>query len=192
VIEFCRSLRNLPSPQYFAVTMETTVRELSLSDLIQVEGNISVVPSFTVDAWGDDLPFDVSIDAVFEEGRFRANNISMSRRSGGPAITTERIRQVLVGRIMQETIESVTFYDGIYHLGRNPGEAAPRRGPDDETLRLVSIFYRVAYICGVPPTQYVYQRLQRPKPTVARWVQKARLAGYLGPSVGTRAGEATT
>jgi hypothetical protein len=67
-----------------------------------------------------------------------------------------------------------------------------RRMVTEEFLRDVAEVYRSAVQAGDAPTQAVSSRFTTTHSTAARWVREARKAGILGPSQGTRAGEATT
>lgn len=68
-------------------------------------------------------------------------------------------------------------------LGRRRGRITA------EHLEEVARVYRQAWKKGVPPTAAVAEHFNRPHSTAADWVYRARRAGVLGESDGTRGGE---
>jgi hypothetical protein len=128
----------------------------------------------------------VHIEAKFRDGRFRVQKLVATKRPKGADITTDGIRQVPVGRIMGAAVESIliegTWGPNVVDWGP---AVMPKRnkytGPDDEALQLVSAYYVLASMVGVPPRTYVADRLGIPRSTASRWIALAREAQYLDP-----------
>jgi hypothetical protein len=165
-----------------------SLREVKLTE------RLGVYSHFTARATGSALPFDVDVEAKFANGRFRVEKLVATKRPKGDDITTDGLRRVPVGRILQHAIEKVVLLNGVFVMGRGVidravQEVASASGPDDKVLILVATLYRLAYAVNVPPTAYVSERLGLPKSTAGRYVGLARKAGHLGPALGTKAGE---
>jgi hypothetical protein len=168
---------------------------------IELSGDLRVFPRFTAHATGGLLPFDVSLDAEFEDRRFRVQRLEAVKRTGGEDVTNHALRQIPVARIMQQAVEQIVV-QGEWSRSKDqrelfadwgPGglpDLTLSRGPDQRNLETVAAVYRLAYVVNIPPTEFVRQRLGLPKSTAGRWVRLARDAGLLGEAVGTRAGEA--
>lgn len=161
---------------------------------VQLAGQLRIFPSFKAHATGPAIPYDVDLDAKFQEGRFRVQNLVAQKRPKGEPVTNEGLRLIPVAQILQHAAEKVVIEGewGPNVVDWGPTalpKRLPRQGPDDEALILVAALYRLAYVTSVPPTQYVAKHLNLPKSTAGRWVSRARKAGHLGPAVGTRAGE---
>jgi hypothetical protein len=145
-------------------------------------------------ATGAALPFDVDLEAKFSDGQFRVQWLTATKRPKGVDITTDGLRRVPVGRILQHAIEKVVLINGVYVTGRGVVDRAIREvmqsgKRDDQVLILVATLYRLAHAVNVPPTAYVSERLKMPKSTAGRYVGLARKAGYLGPALRTKGGE---
>jgi hypothetical protein len=179
------------------LTIEVDVPDLrDVHRAVTLAGNLRLFPRFTAHAAGPAIPFDVDLDAVFDDGRFRVTNLTAVRRPGGEGVTSEGLRLIPVSRILQGAVEHILITGewGSEVVDWGPAvlpERGPRSGPDDEALKLVAALYRLAYVVSVPPTRYVAERLELPQSTAGRWVSLSRKAGHLGSAVGTRPGEST-
>lgn len=60
---------------------------------------------------------------------------------------------------------------------------------DDEKLAHVAATYRFGALVGQSPTQFVAEELGMSRAAAGRWISRAREEGYLGPAIGTKAGE---
>lgn len=143
-----------------------------------------------------DPPFDAAGIAVFVDGRFVVESLTLKRVDGGPPITNEQLRLVPVAELVRKGIKravevSVRTSGVMLGLSSDWTDVAELRkaGATDETLQYVSARYRMAYACWDPATDAVADAIGVSRATAGRWIAKARRAGYLGPAVGTKAGE---
>jgi hypothetical protein len=81
----------------------------------------------------------------------------------------------------------IGVYERFARATRRPRSGSPLT---DENLRKVATVYRAAVENGHPPTKTVAEAMHVARSTAARWVAKSRERGFLGPALGTRAGEA--
>jgi hypothetical protein len=166
------------------VKVETNLGDMGRA--VHVSGDLYVFPCFTASTSDPALPFDVKIEAEYEDGRFRVQKLIATPRPKGIGITTDGLRQIPVGRIMKAAVESVLFQGkwGSNIVDWGPA-VMPKRdtftGPDDEALQLVSAYYMLAAMVGVPPRTYVADQLGIPRSTASRWIALARAAKYLEP-----------
>jgi hypothetical protein len=133
-----------------------------------------------------DVPYDLRIKVVVDDGRFVVNELTASRKPGGGPVTTEQLRLVsvakLVGRAMAAELDQVTQLSPTAVAIRGAGDQG------DELSRIAAL-YRQALVCGLHPVQHVAERLEMPKSTAAKRVIAAREAGLLGATTPGKAGE---
>jgi hypothetical protein len=145
----------------------------------------------------------------------RCIDLRLVARPDGDPVTPEGLRRVPLGRVVREVerqpivLHRVSMRDaigeGVAWGASGAGEqarrdrAAYRRALDrqraerrrwrldDATLRKVAAVYRKALAVGRPPTAAVQQhfRLAR-RGQAAKWVQRTRQEGHLGPAPGRR------
>lgn len=147
-------------------------------------------------ATGDDLPYDVDLAVVLEDGRFVCESLTCQRKAGGEPVRTELVRTLpVVGliRLLGVTnlrqlgsTESGQVTLSAYNWDR--AREAVKDGPTDEALQAVAVAYRVAYACWWPPTSFVATQLELTRSKAARWVALARSKGHLGPTKERQAG----
>jgi Family of unknown function (DUF6214) len=171
------------------------------------DGGISFVPlrnGFVVPrrftARNEQVLIDIELDG---DGTPRVRAITIL----GDDIKSETLRRLPVGKLTRVAVfeASRKMDDGVFRLVSTPQDEAaafysayvqdarpPRKGSPvtDERLREVATRYRAAVERGDPPTQTIGDEMHASRPTAARWVQKARERGFLGPAVPGRAGEA--
>jgi hypothetical protein len=134
-------------------------------------------------------------------GRFVCDQLTVKRRSDGPPVTTEGIREIPLAAFLRLAVES-----NIMHVGPTIREgnssswelkwASPitlsertrSTGPTEKDLQTVADAYHVAYATGQAPTKAVMERLDLPRSTASRWVRMARERGLLGPATPRKAG----
>ena len=81
--------------------------------------------------------------------------------------------------LVEPVIEFPDNPDNRDPWGLNPPDDLAKSGPTDHTLRWVAHLYRYAAALLLSPTKTVEQVLKLPRSTTARWITKAREAGYL-------------
>jgi hypothetical protein len=171
-----------------------TARAQTRATSVELIGGLRVSAEFSAHATGPGLPYDVTIEARYEGGRFRVLTLTTTSRPEGEPVTTEGLRKVPVGRIMQQALEKLVvegeWQSGLVEWGPWGISMHTRpKGPDEDAQLTVAALYRFAHLVGVPPTAYVAETLGLPKSTAGRWVGLARKSGHLGPALGTKAGE---
>ncbi|HEX8769863.1 MAG TPA: hypothetical protein VF711_03740 [Acidimicrobiales bacterium] len=139
-------------------------------------------------------PFDLEGEAMFEDGRFVVEWVTVKRRKGGPPVTNEQLRLVPIAEGLRTgLLRAVDIQAWFSQLGGPTGSDVFKAGPaNDEALHHVAAMYRLARACGEPATERVAAYLGCSRATAGRWIQKARARGILGPSAGTKAGERNT
>jgi len=144
-----------------------------------------------------DLGVSMTVDTD-QQGTSRVTRLELTQLDGGPAVTSAGLRGLPLARLVREALSLVTMEQTSRSSGtvrldpaRGDGGRGPRRGAPitDEHLRDVAARYRAALECGLPATQTVADEMHASRPTAARWVNRARERGILGPSLPGRAGE---
>jgi hypothetical protein len=139
--------------------------------------------------------------------------VRATRRPHGPVVTGAMLRAVRVGTYLRDGTQDAVMpihvapssgrevstwppsdEEQTAYLQARRHEKQPDRRITDDQLARVADTYRQALSLGQHPTAEVQQRLRlRSRAQAARWVSKAREAGFLGPAPGRRrAGEAPT
>jgi len=114
----------------------------------------------------------------------------------GRELTGHLLRQVPISSLVKEIARN-----HIVHLRERFAvrfvadaelpEKRRRRVLDDAFLRRVAEIYRAALAAGLPTQEEIERQLGPVSGSTARrWVMQARLAGFLGPALGRKAGEA--
>jgi hypothetical protein len=136
--------------------------------------------------------YDLDFDAVFEAGRFVVEQLTVHRRSDGPPVTTEGLREIPVAALLRAAVEfNVKHTAQTGATGRTTSWLeVQRRGssPSDLELEIVAGAYRAAYAAGAPPTQAVMEKLGVSRSTASRRIALARERGLLGPATPRKAG----
>jgi hypothetical protein len=139
-----------------------------------------------ISAEGPDLPYDIELEAVLEAGRMVIRSVGATSRDR-EEITSEGLRRLPLARILRSALMN---YLGTFSvlMGRDL-PALGRSGPNPEVLEVVAAAYRIAYLLRDPPTAMVATLFNLPRSTAARWVQRARREGFLGPAEQRKGGE---
>jgi hypothetical protein len=145
--------------------------------------------------------YRVEFRVVFEDGRFVVDQLTVKRRSDGPPVTTEGIREVPIAAFLRLAVESNIMHVGPTIRDGNKStwelkwasplalsERTRSTGPTEKDLQTVADVYHVAYATGQAPTKAVIERLDLPRSTASRWVRMARERGLLGPATPRKAG----
>jgi Family of unknown function (DUF6214) len=147
-------------------------------------------------------PYSLDLHVVYDGGRFVVDQLTVTRRPGGPPITTEGLREIPIAAMVRTGIENGLMrvgpreYDGrtsSWKLTKAEPIALSERaqaggGPSDDDLRAVADVYHIAYAVGEPPTKTVMERLGLSRSTASRWIALARKRGLLGPATPRKAG----
>jgi hypothetical protein len=173
-------------------------------------GRFEVPERFTIRADDPDLPCVVELHIDNTGTEPACAEVRVTGRPGGPAVNGAMLRAVRVGEYLREGADCAVMKVHTGTTGRtvtvwpvpDEEEAASRRArrrekqpnrriTDDELARVADV-YREALSVKKPPTAEVQQRLRlKSRAQAARWVSKARKAGFLGPALEwRRAGEA--
>lgn len=157
-----------------------------------------------------ELAYLLELGVDSRDGTAKCVELCCRQREGGPPVTAEGLRRVRVSRYLADpTIHEVwqrrpqssgrTLYTPVvggddladYLRARRREERRGRRRITDDDLRRVADVYRVALASGAAPTAEVEAKLRlQSRAQAARWVAKAREAGYLDAAPGPRkAGE---
>jgi hypothetical protein len=143
--------------------------------------------------------------------RYTCDELCLARGEGGPPITTESLRQVPIGVLIDSSIRIsllVDFRDapgdmpdtalrdlpnpdGREPWGRVPPQGLAKEGPTDRSLQWVAHLYRLSVALGEQPTATVQELMGLSRATAGRWVGTARERGYLGAAALGKAGEQT-
>ena len=160
--------------------------------VVEIAPGLGVIPHFTAKASGDDLPFEVEIEAELDVAK-KQYRITQIR---GEHLTTEALRKIPVGKILRLSTVSVlreltAAGEGSVSSGPLSLEPIERTlgGPSQEALRTVMVVYRSAVLFGGDPTKSVAEYLGLPRSTAGRWVRLARDAKLLGEAMPAKAGE---
>lgn len=154
-------------------------------------GKTTLFPGFDlwneVDAELDDYHgFDVRALLRLNQERWEIDQLEISRRSGGPAITGAGIRELQPPAIIRKTLSvlapaeyrmSVAY--GV--IGADEAQAAKANGPTRESLEAVAKVYRSAYAVQEPPTKAVQEVFGLSPRTAGSWIAKARAQGLIPP-----------
>lgn len=137
------------------------------------------------------LPCVVRLRATIENGRYAVDDLQVTRRRGGPAVSTTALRDVPIAAVLRLIVMESSAAWSKPTL--SPSDAALRElGVSTPTLEEVAAAYRLASLLGEPPTQTVADRFAVSRATAGRWILKAREAGHLGDALPGRAGEKET
>jgi hypothetical protein len=129
--------------------------------------------------------YSLDFEAVYEQGRYVVNQLTIRRREDGPPVTTEGIREIPVHALLRVQLEGYLATLAPLELSDH---ARGGGGPTEQDLRAVAIVYQIAYATGGAPTKTVMGRLGLTRSTASRWIALARKRGLLGPATPRKAG----
>ena len=130
-------------------------------------------------------PYLVQVEFVDEEGAAVPNSVTLTRRPGGPSLTSTGLRSVPLGNFLASARRAGMLSDVA-------GTVAELRTEfkQNQELRLVATIYRNAVRDGIrSPSKHVGEVLGYSRSHAARLVGLARQQGLLGPTSSGRAGE---
>lgn len=149
-------------------------------------------PKATTVSWPNKQKGPWAIRVHFDEvgGRTECVKLEIRRKTvEQEPITASLVRAIPVASIIDDARKNVT---------RNlcaPRKREPRaksilgrRPLDAELLRAVAEVYTDAWKSGGHPTKAVEAHFDRPYPTAARWISRARKEGFLSPTTRGRPG----
>ena len=152
-----------------------------------IEGVVGY-PSFWFRFWGRDLPYWIEIECEFHDGRYECVRLTCKPQRGGPAVTSEGIRSIPVGKLVTYAARRAMRDESDIRKPARLKAPDTRLGPTEEALELTARVYRAAYAAQYDPTKAVVERFDLPRSTAARWVMKARERGLLGETDERREG----
>lgn len=133
----------------------------------------------------DDEPsagFSTQIELDFDGSQIRATAVGVRSTAGLPVTGTE-LRSVRVAGLIAEHLprhaQTMSDSRGLTKDAEEIAalrDAGPGYGP---TLRFVADNYSFARAIGLPPAKYVQQVLNAPRPTVTRWIRRAKELGWI-------------
>jgi hypothetical protein len=135
--------------------------------------------------------YDLRARVVYDGRRFHVDELTVSRRDGGPPVTGEALREIAVQAIVRDALKtSNALYIGrdipvgtkISALGMIETAEAERlreAGPVRETLEWVARVYLSAEAIGERPTKAVRQTFGISQTTAGAWIGRARAAGLI-------------
>jgi hypothetical protein len=173
------------------------------------EGGYSVLDDFDATVSADWLPCDVTLHVVRRpDGQPRCSRLECVSKDDRTTISGELLRSLPLATLLRQILDVVEeqfpvkkvgpgVYDGPlwtdreemrrYLRQRRRAERARRRRITDEDLRLTADVYRRALTEGSAPVVAVEHALRlSSRSQAARWVMKAREAGFLGAALGPR------
>lgn len=140
----------------------------------------------------DPITFTVRLSVAYEDDRFVLRSVEVAQADDGPPVTADVLRVLPLNRIMVLAVEDLLFDVEVAKAAAEGKTDTtkmtplswvapdPGSGPTDDNIKVVSIAYRIAYACGVPPTKYVEERMGLSRATAGRWIKAARDRGLLG------------
>jgi len=167
-------------------------------DTVDLGSGLVGLPGFSFtwepDGQPDDFGGRVQAEVELTDARYRITGL----RIEGHAVTAALLREIPVQGLLRGAVVMAVdrttpiptpsgVYGRAYHEFSIDPEVA-KAGPTPEALQAVALVYRVAYAVGDHPTKAVAEALELAGSTAARWVMKARAAGYLGETEPGRAG----
>lgn len=132
----------------------------------------------------------VTIDAEWEKAEFgyRVTRLQVDEVDGGEKITSEVVREIPVTTLLRKAalraiLRGPHRTPPVFRFSIDIPEEEVQRlvseGPKPATLRLVSHFYTVASIVGLPPVEFVIKKLGLKPRTASHWIKLARERGFL-------------
>jgi hypothetical protein len=194
--------------------MRTIVRSDLRRWVLWHDEGIAFPERWDVECIVDDL--DVKISVTVEHGRFECEEAVVTRRQGGPSVTSASFRRLPIGKLMVDSVLMLEAVEGgggvslhpfddpadpdarrvlaerqgrvLDHLSRRPGR--PRTNDREGLLRQVVNAYRAAVAEEHrAPRKVTAARLGYSSGYVGRLLVEARKKGLLGPADSGRAGE---
>lgn len=154
-----------------------------ISDVAAVGGGLFLPIGARIEATDmNELDYDVTLDVELTDGRYECVDLTCSRRPGGPPVTTNGIRSIPIGRLIEQGIAPYVLHSTPNPHAEGEWVVSPAGYSDDELVKVAAI-YRLAYACGLPPTTAVANALGVTQSVAGNRVMKARRKeGLLDPT----------
>lgn len=146
------------------------------------------------------VPFDAELTVELQDRGYVCTELKVRQRTGGPPVTLAGIRSIPIESWVRESLqvlllehplrESTAAEKPPLRFGGTLGLPVPtrrrttkRRSPEQETadIELAAVVYRLAEVCGVPPTKAVSDQLRIPLGTARFLVARAVRRELLEP-----------
>lgn len=150
---------------------------------VSVPGRLDLQVREDIDA---ELAYDVDLSLVLDETRVRyvIDSVTVTRRPGGPEVTSESLRTIPLRRLVRLAVEEagdLTEWSDKESVLVGPGEGEPfaSEGPTDRNLLAAARVYLLAALSGGAPAKAVADAFKIEQRTATNWIRKARDRGYL-------------
>src|ERR1035437_6246165 len=134
------------------------------------------------------LTVDILAAMVLEGRRYVVQELTITRRDGGPPITSELLRGVPVHSLLRGSVSAAlqlripepgpegttTHTMGLFVLPQRERRRLVKAGPTDETLLWVARVYIFAELSGDPPAKHVKDVFKVPTSTAGYWIRRAK------------------
>jgi hypothetical protein len=134
------------------------------------------------------LTADILAVMVLEGRRYVVQELRITRRDGGPPITSELIRGVPVHSLIRGSVSAAlqlripqpgpggttAHTMGLLVLPQKERHRLVKAGPTDETLLWVARVYIMADLAGDPPAKHVRDAFGVPTSTAGYWIRRAK------------------
>ena len=152
---------------------------------VQVVDGVPVPEEIHIDATDESWPFDVRMIVRLAKDRMKIRSVEFNVHDGADLASADLKIPMLI--ILRTGVAHAL--GRLSYLAGRDAQKMREQGPTEESLRLVAAAYRLAMLAGHAPTKAVAVALDMPRPTAARWVEKARDQGFLGKATERQAGE---
>lgn len=175
------------------------------SSSVELAPGLTVPDEVTVNV-SDLRGYDVEAVIVPQGGRLVVAKIEMAQREGGPPVTGEAMRQLVMTPLIKAALGfahvklNIRPHDEPYTLeeamrlqevgavawgllGVEDRDRLKAAGPSGETLQWVALLYRVAVAIAEPPVKTIQGAFEISLRTATNWVAAARGEGLLEEAV---------
>jgi hypothetical protein len=146
------------------------------------------------------LDYDLELTLDVVAGRMQCTDLRVTRRPGGPPVTSENLRRIPIASMVGFAIQHVGVVmeaepDPDWDVGyrevpyQPPPDDFAAGGMTDEALEHTARVYRWAMATGAKPYGVLERDFNLPRAKASRWIATARRRGILGP-IDTEAGAA--
>lgn len=131
----------------------------------------------------DDEPeagYTTEIEIDFDGTRINATAVAVRTRETGKPVTGTQLRAVRVAGLIGEHLPNYArTLDGGHPLSAERIDELTFSPRSRKLKRFAVDSYLFARAVGLPPTKYVEDLLQIPRPTLSRWLRDARELGWI-------------
>lgn len=118
----------------------------------------------------DPLPYVVEMTLDVRDGRVVCTELKVTPTAEGPAIATDELRRVAVGKHIALIVEKAFPQVGI----DLPPADFVKTGPNEDTLEGVARVYAFCMATGQKPTGMLVNEYGIPSQTASRWIAAAK------------------